>query len=75
MLEAIGRIDLLPEIQYAHARVCSVVKQWGDAGGNEAELAGADLGLLTHPRELAVAARRAFARKRIRRSANKPGLL
>ena len=44
-------------IQYAHARVCSVVKQWGDAGGNEAELAGADLGLLTHPRELAVAAR------------------
>ncbi|RZT76577.1 arginyl-tRNA synthetase [Azospira oryzae] len=44
-------------IQYAHARVCSVVKQWGEAGGNEAELAGADLGLLTHPRELAVAAR------------------
>lgn len=44
-------------IQYAHARVCSVVKQWSDAGGNEAELAGADLGLLTHPRELAVAAR------------------
>ncbi len=44
-------------IQYAHARVCSVVKQWGDAGGNEAELAGADLSLLTHPRELAVAAR------------------
>ncbi len=44
-------------IQYAHARVCSVVKQWGDAGGNEAELADADLGLLTHPRELAVAAR------------------
>ena len=44
-------------IQYAHARVCSVVKQWGEAGGNEAELAGTDLGLLTHPRELAVAAR------------------
>ncbi|MBP7489918.1 MAG: arginine--tRNA ligase [Azospira sp.] len=44
-------------IQYAHARVCSVVKQWGEAGGNEAELAGADLSLLTHPRELAVAAR------------------
>jgi len=34
-----------------------VVKQWVDAGGDEAELVKADLALLTHPRELAVAAR------------------
>ncbi len=44
-------------IQYAHARVCSVLKQWSEAGGDEAELAAADLSLLAHPRELAVAAR------------------
>ena len=41
-------------IQYAHARVCSVVNQWG---GEAADLAKADLGLLTNPRELALAAR------------------
>jgi arginyl-tRNA synthetase len=44
-------------IQYAHARVCSVLKQWSEAGGDEAALATADLSLLAHPRELAVAAR------------------
>src|SRR5690606_28920164 len=36
-------------IQYAHARVCSVMNQWG---GEREELAGADAGLLTHEREL-----------------------
>lgn len=41
-------------IQYAHARVCSVLSQWD---GDEAGLAGADFGLLTNPRELALAAR------------------
>ena len=39
-------------IQYAHARVCSVINQWG---GDLAGLADADLGLLNNPRELAIA--------------------
>jgi len=41
-------------IQYAHARVCSVLAQWG---GDTAALAGADLAPLTSERELALAAR------------------
>ena len=39
-------------IQYAHARICSVVSQWG---GDLATLAGSDLTLLASPRELAIA--------------------
>lgn len=39
-------------IQYAHARICSVIAQWG---GDSAALAGADLSLLVNPRELAIA--------------------
>jgi len=39
-------------IQYAHARICSVISQWaGDLDG----LAESDLALLTNPRELALA--------------------
>ena len=41
-------------IQYAHARVCSVLAQWG---GDEADLAGADLSLLAGEKEFAVCAR------------------
>ncbi|ENO88253.1 arginine--tRNA ligase [Thauera linaloolentis] len=41
-------------VQYAHARVCSVLNQWG---GEASELAGADFGLLQHERELALCAR------------------
>jgi len=41
-------------IQYAHARVCSVLAQWG---GDEADLAGADLARLTGEKELDVCAR------------------
>ena len=41
-------------IQYAHARVCSVLSQWG---GNEAQLTAADVTRLDNPRELALAAR------------------
>ena len=41
-------------IQYAHARVCSVLAQWG---GDEAQLAGADLAPLGNERELALCAR------------------
>ena len=41
-------------VQYAHARICSVLAQWG---GDEASLAGADLSPLTAPREAALLAR------------------
>lgn len=41
-------------IQYAHARVCSVLAQWD---GDEEALAGADLARLESPYELAVAAK------------------
>ncbi|MDR2240528.1 MAG: arginine--tRNA ligase [Zoogloeaceae bacterium] len=41
-------------IQYAHARVCSVLAQWG---GEEAALAGVDLSPLGNERELALCAR------------------
>ncbi len=41
-------------VQYAHARVCSVLNQWG---GEAAELAAADLARLANERELALCAR------------------
>lgn len=41
-------------VQYAHARVCSVLQQWG---GDLAELAAADLACLENERELALCAR------------------
>jgi arginyl-tRNA synthetase len=41
-------------IQYAHARVCSVLAQWG---GDAAALAGADLAPLASERELGLAAK------------------
>lgn len=39
-------------IQYAHARICSVINQWG---GKESALQHANLGLLAGERELAIA--------------------
>ncbi|MBI2308185.1 MAG: arginine--tRNA ligase [Rhodocyclales bacterium] len=44
-------------IQYAHARICSVLNTWTEAGGDEAALAQADLARLDNPRELAIAAK------------------
>jgi arginyl-tRNA synthetase len=41
-------------IQYAHARICSVMREWGD---DARVLADADLSCLNHPAELALAAR------------------
>ncbi|GAA4033174.1 arginine--tRNA ligase [Actimicrobium antarcticum] len=41
-------------VQYAHARICSVLAQWG---GDEATLDGVDLSPLTAPRETALLAR------------------
>jgi arginyl-tRNA synthetase len=41
-------------VQYAHARICSVVRQFTDNGGDENSLAGANLALLTAPSEAAL---------------------
>ncbi|MEO8839019.1 MAG: arginine--tRNA ligase, partial [Herbaspirillum sp.] len=41
-------------VQYAHARICSVLAQWG---GDEATLAGVDLTPLVAPRETALLAK------------------
>jgi arginyl-tRNA synthetase len=43
-------------VQYAHARICSVLAQWG---GDETTLAGVDLSPLTAPRETALLAQMA----------------
>ena len=40
-------------IQYAHARICSLMAQWG---GSEADLKDPDLALLNNPREAALTA-------------------
>jgi arginyl-tRNA synthetase len=42
-------------IQYAHARVCSLLAQWGGDDDAVAGLAHADLALLTSPHELTIA--------------------
>jgi len=42
-------------VQYAHARICSVIQKWvAEMGGDEAALAGAKLELLTQPVELSL---------------------
>jgi arginyl-tRNA synthetase len=41
-------------VQYAHARICSALANWG---GNEAELANADLAPLTQPHEASLLAK------------------
>ncbi len=41
-------------VQYAHARLCSVLREWG---GDPAALAGADLARLTSPHEATLAAK------------------
>lgn len=38
-------------VQYAHARICSVIHQWKLSGGDESLLAGADYALLMAPTE------------------------
>ncbi len=44
-------------VQYAHARICSVLAQWTAAGGDEAKLKGVDLSPLVAPREASLLAR------------------
>ena len=41
-------------VQYAHARICSVIRKWAGLGGDESTLARADLSLLTAPTEAAL---------------------
>jgi arginyl-tRNA synthetase len=42
-------------VQYAHARICSVIRKWAaEMGGDVSSIAGADLGLLTAPTEEAL---------------------
>jgi arginyl-tRNA synthetase len=41
-------------VQYAHARICSVLQQFVDKGGDVATLRGADLARLTAPTEAAL---------------------
>jgi len=41
-------------VQYAHARICSVIQQYLDKGGDAAALAQPDLSLLTAPSEAAL---------------------
>ena len=41
-------------VQYAHARICSVIQQFADKGGDASTLAHANLTLLTAPSEAAL---------------------
>jgi arginyl-tRNA synthetase len=41
-------------VQYAHARICSVIREFAERGGDEATLAQADLARLTAPAETAL---------------------
>jgi arginyl-tRNA synthetase len=41
-------------VQYAHARICSVLQQFSEAGGDLSRLAQADLSLLVAPAEVAL---------------------
>ncbi|WP_310389757.1 arginine--tRNA ligase [Roseateles sp.] len=41
-------------VQYAHARICSVLRNWVARGGDESTLADADLSLLSAPTEAAL---------------------
>lgn len=52
-------------IQYAHARICSVLAQWG---GNVAQLDNVDLSPLTNPRETALMLRLAEYPERLRQA-------
>ncbi|HET9975821.1 MAG TPA: arginine--tRNA ligase [Burkholderiaceae bacterium] len=53
---ALARNDENPVfyVQYAHARICSVLANWRERGGDTATLAAADLGPLTAPSEAAL---------------------
>ena len=41
-------------VQYAHARICSILTTWADSGGHESDLAGVDLSPLDSPQAQAL---------------------
>ncbi len=57
-------------IQYAHARICSVLNEWQGSEESLIEAAGEHAGLLVHPRELALAARIAEFPEMVEAAAN-----
>ncbi|CAN5149682.1 arginine--tRNA ligase [soil metagenome] len=57
-------------VQYAHARICSVIRNWVARGGNEANLGRADLSLLSAPTEAALMLRLAEYPAMLTRAAN-----
>jgi len=57
-------------VQYAHARICSVLSQWG---GDEAMLKTADLSALTSPREAALLAKLADFPEVLKKAADELG--
>ncbi len=57
-------------VQYAHARICSVLAQWG---GDEAALAAADLSPLVSPREAALLAKLAEYPDMLQKAADELG--
>jgi len=57
-------------VQYAHARICSVLSQWG---GDEAMLQTADLSALTSPREAALLAKLADFPEVLKKAADELG--
>ena len=54
-------------VQYAHARLCSVMREWG---GDPSKLGDADLGLLASPHESALAQKLAEFPELVARAAN-----
>jgi arginyl-tRNA synthetase len=57
-------------VQYAHARICSVLSQWG---GDEAMLTSVDLSALTSPREASLLAKLADFPEALKKAADELG--
>jgi len=57
-------------VQYAHARICSVLRNYAEKHGVEADLAAADLALLTAPTEAALMLRLAEFQGALTRAAH-----
>lgn len=61
-------------VQYAHARICSVIRKATEAGIEASAGEGADLNLLTHPKELALIKKIADLPYEVRRCAEDYGV-
>ena len=62
-------------VQYAHARICSVLAQWTQGGGDEATLQQADLAPLVAPREASLMAKLAEYPEMLAKAADELGPL